>query len=340
MVNKVIFILPYFGELPNYFPLWLNSAKYNFSYDFLFITDTDIDKYDLPNNVKYKKTTFDQLVIRVKSCFPFPVSISSHYKICDYKPAYGLIFNDEIRGYSHWGYCDIDLTLGNLNHFINEEMLVSGEKIGIFAHLIILPNTKKINNLMLQDDIWPVDIHKALISSKLFNLAEAGGINQVFSRNNWQQRALPIADIIYDDAVVRSRVCKALYQIHYYHCDKTFCLYMDTVGEKQVEREIAYIHYQKRKMALDNNLDYAQPIIYQQNIVTNFQLEDSYGILKTTEDSELRRRLHGYKRKALAATGYVIGFSKYDIRSKRRQSIQNIKDHNMSSYAFYSTLNN
>lgn len=32
---SIALLLPYFGSLPNYFQLWLDSAKYNGKFDFL-----------------------------------------------------------------------------------------------------------------------------------------------------------------------------------------------------------------------------------------------------------------------------------------------------------------
>ena len=34
-MKKIIIIIPYFGEFPNYFDLWMKSVKYNSDIDFL-----------------------------------------------------------------------------------------------------------------------------------------------------------------------------------------------------------------------------------------------------------------------------------------------------------------
>lgn len=34
-----------------------------------------------------------------------------------------MVFEDFITGYSHWGYCDLDMVLGNLPYFVEAEEL-------------------------------------------------------------------------------------------------------------------------------------------------------------------------------------------------------------------------
>ena len=45
--------------------------------------------------------------------------------MAEYKPAFGVVFEDFLTGYSHWGYCDLDMVLGNLPLFIEQAELAS-----------------------------------------------------------------------------------------------------------------------------------------------------------------------------------------------------------------------
>ena len=60
MDKKICLIILYFGKLPNYFDLWLNSCKYNSSIDFLIFTD-DRTEYDYPKNVRVIYTSFEKI---------------------------------------------------------------------------------------------------------------------------------------------------------------------------------------------------------------------------------------------------------------------------------------
>lgn len=50
-MKKIILILPYFGKLPNFFYLWLQSAINNSTIDFLIVTDCVI-QYEIESNIK------------------------------------------------------------------------------------------------------------------------------------------------------------------------------------------------------------------------------------------------------------------------------------------------
>ena len=45
--------------------------------------------------------------------------VNSPYKLCDYKPVYGLIFDEDLQDYDFWGHCDVDLIFGDIRKFIN-----------------------------------------------------------------------------------------------------------------------------------------------------------------------------------------------------------------------------
>ena len=41
-MRKIVLIVPYFGKMPTYFELWMLSASYNKSIDFVILTDNEI----------------------------------------------------------------------------------------------------------------------------------------------------------------------------------------------------------------------------------------------------------------------------------------------------------
>jgi len=53
----------------------------------------------------------------------FEVDIESEYKLCDFKPAYGLIFSEHFKDYDFWGYCDIDIIFGNIRAYMTDVLL-------------------------------------------------------------------------------------------------------------------------------------------------------------------------------------------------------------------------
>lgn len=64
--HKIAFIVPYFGKLPNYFNLWLKSAKMNPQVDVFFFTDNE-EPQGLSKNIHWVKTTFADVKARAQS---------------------------------------------------------------------------------------------------------------------------------------------------------------------------------------------------------------------------------------------------------------------------------
>ena len=126
--SSICLVILYFGKLPNYFNLWLTSCKYNNTINFLLFTD-DKTKYDYPNNVRVIYTTFEEIRNQIQSKFDFRITLEKPYKLCDFKPAYGYIFNKYLKGYDFWGHCDLDVIFGNLRKFLPEEILKEYDKI-------------------------------------------------------------------------------------------------------------------------------------------------------------------------------------------------------------------
>ena len=141
-MKKCCFIIPYFGNFPNYFQQFLNSCKTNQDYDWLIITD-NVENYNYPKNVKKIKMSFPQLRDLIQSKFDFQIALEKPFKLCDYRPAFGYIFTDFLSDYKWWGHCDIDTLMGDLNDFITDDMLIEYDKLFTLGHFIMYKNNIK-----------------------------------------------------------------------------------------------------------------------------------------------------------------------------------------------------
>lgn len=148
MKNKICLILPYYGVFPNYFHLWINSASYNSFIDFYIITDSDFP-YQLPNNIHKKSISLNEIKQRLQEKTKKKIVLSSPYKLCDYKPAYGLIFEDIIHNYDYWGWCDPDIIFGDLRLIINESSIEEYDVIGGAGAFTVCKNTELLKKCFL-----------------------------------------------------------------------------------------------------------------------------------------------------------------------------------------------
>lgn len=146
-MKKALIIIPYFGKLPPWFQLYLNSAKSGLV-DFLLYTD-DHTPFTFPDNFSVKYYTFKDF----KEYFisnagtELYLNLDHPYKLCDYRPLYGKVFQDDLKGYEYWGFADIDLIFGDIDLFIKPYMNSEFDKLFQYGHFSLLRNDEHINNL-------------------------------------------------------------------------------------------------------------------------------------------------------------------------------------------------
>lgn len=143
-MKRIVLIIPYFGNLPNNFKVFLKSCKYNPTVDFIIFSDCEVS-LEIPGNVHFIKKDFEWIKQLINEKFNNKFSIERPYKLCDYKPAYGYLFEEYIKDYDFWGHCDLDLIFGNIRKFLTEEILENYEKIFEYGHLTIYKNTLEVN---------------------------------------------------------------------------------------------------------------------------------------------------------------------------------------------------
>ena len=149
--NEVCLIFPYFGEWPGWFTYYLRSCEPNANIDFLFFSEI-LPPEHYPANVKFIFLTKERFIHLVRGKLDVQITLKNSYKLCEFKPAYGKIFEDYIEPYTFWGYGDIDLLYGDLNKFLSCEILDKYEIISphinfIPGHFCILRNIPEIVNL-------------------------------------------------------------------------------------------------------------------------------------------------------------------------------------------------
>ena len=62
------------------------------------------------------QTPLDQLNAKIAAQI-----IDMPYMLVEYKPAFGHIFADHLKEYSHWGYSDLDVVFGDMSRWIDED---------------------------------------------------------------------------------------------------------------------------------------------------------------------------------------------------------------------------
>lgn len=127
---KILILICYYGNFPWYFKYFLHSCKFNPSIDFFIFSDINFED-ELPANVSILKKTLVEIESLASDKLGFKVCIDFPYKLCDFKPAYGLLFSEYTKGYDFWGQSDIDNIYGNIRNFMTDSVLSEFDFISV-----------------------------------------------------------------------------------------------------------------------------------------------------------------------------------------------------------------
>ena len=301
-MKQIALIVPYFGTLPGYFPLWLMSCRYNPEIDFLVFTD-DRRPFDWPENVKVTYMEWEEMQERIRGYFDFPAVLPRPYKLCDYRPAYGEIFAEELTGYAFWGHCDLDVIWGAIRDFVTDELLERYDKLFCRGHFSLYRNCPKINGLYRRETEGRLLYREVFQDEKSRLFDEWTGIDHIFEVSGIPMYDSPVvADIQsgqYHFMVNADREDQERPQVFLWRTDgergRVFRYYRD--GDEIVRQEFMYIHLQKRGMAADSEID-GDFLIVPNTFISGRGLAP-YLDDPETEDEVAAAMIHTYYRKRL-----------------------------------------
>lgn len=296
-MNKVTLILPYFGsKFPNFFQILLDSMYRNNEIKFLIFTNIDTSNVDKRRkNVKFVSTTLESVRSRISKILGYSVELSSAYKLCDYKPFYGLIFEKYLNDSEWWGYFDSDIIFGDLNNFIKSPIFDKYDRIFTHGHLTFYRNVRKVNQLCIKEfKNSSFENYKKVTTSKLiYGFDEWGdtfhgkGLSAIIDETNYISQYDNIS--LFADIYVENFKFITTSHIHL-----NYLVYKNGevtgVDKKQQSRKFLYVHLQKRKI-INHVKDLNAPIYIFPNYLTNDFHEKIKGERKRWEKNDLKRRI-------------------------------------------------
>lgn len=144
---SIVVFIPYFGRFPEWIDLFFETARRNTAIDFLVFTDCDAETFTAPN-IHIRPTTFNQYVERARSWLGLPFDPPDGYKLCDLRPMFGALHEEEFADYDFYGWCDTDLLLGDVRSFYTDAVLAGHDVLSTHAdrisgHFALFRNTRE-----------------------------------------------------------------------------------------------------------------------------------------------------------------------------------------------------
>lgn len=157
-MNKIAIILPYFGKWPDWIDLFIYSCEKNRDIDFIIYTDCPYTN-EHAANVVFHFLKFSDYCNKTSHILNIDFYPDNPYKLCDLKPFYGIVHEDDLTGYDFWGFGDIDVVWGNILKFYTTDLfenydVFSTHNDRLSGHLAILRNNRKYRNLCLEINEW------------------------------------------------------------------------------------------------------------------------------------------------------------------------------------------
>ncbi len=268
---KKTLIIPYFGKFPDYFPLWVNSCADNPDINWLIITDIDND-YPLPDNITVVKKSFNEMREEFQSNFDFKISLDNPYKLCDYKPMYGFLFREYLKDSDFWGYCDMDTIWGQISSFLTDDIFENYDKVLHLGHLCFVRNKKEINENFRNFDSYRIALSSAASYAvdEIPDWAGHPGFNTELKKNGFKiySNYDNIADVEFRVKPFTVGGCSDCFAYRYRN-GKLFSI------SKNGEKEIMYVHFQKRKLQVNVDKNCRDFIVIPNQITDDFSIMES-----------------------------------------------------------------
>jgi hypothetical protein len=237
-------VVPYFGERPAYFPLVVRSMAANPDVSWLLLTDRPVP--DAPPNLEVQRCAFEELARRVRGCFDVPVSVEQPYKLCDFRPAFGEIFADELAGYDFWGHSDVDLVFGRIRDHLPPAAF-EADKILLSGHFSLYRNTPEAA-AWYRHEVGRVSYRDALTNPAAMHFDEWAGIRYIvedLAVPTWHEDV--VFDISFHRYRTRAEAAVGRGPRRYAWEDGEVCEYRLDRG-RPVRRTAMLVHLQKRTL--------------------------------------------------------------------------------------------
>lgn len=264
--KKCVLILPYFGKFNNYFQLFLKSCEKNPTYDWMIFTDST-DEYNYPNNVHVIPMTLQEMKKIAEKKLGFSIRLETPYKLCDYKPTYGFLFEEYIKEYEYWGHCDCDLIFGNLEKILTPLLNQNYDKLFAAGHLTVYKNTKENIRRFMNVYKGKLIYKEAFTTDKIYvfdeDFRDDNNVHSIFMDENLK---IYHDDLSMNPTIYSAKYIRAKYSLEHrtfvndpyikarYYWNNGNIIGLEVIDNEIVSKEYLYMHLQMRKMRLKKEI--------------------------------------------------------------------------------------
>jgi hypothetical protein len=190
-------IVPWAGPLPDWIGDWCANTAHvrsaDHGWDFLL----DVDERRIRDRIEALGVT----------CPPL-----SGRKLCDYRPAFGEMYADEIEGFDFWGHTDLDCVYGRLWDYISDDLL---NGIDVYS------------NDPYPQMCGPFTLYRASVSAHIFRAQE--GWRAIFEDPEHHG---------FDETGIADAIAASSLRVHHGHLEGADSMYVHFTSDKAYPRDL------------------------------------------------------------------------------------------------------
>lgn len=158
MSNNILLFIICYGRVPTYINMVIESIKLNDNIDFIVISNEQVLLSACKNakNIKCIDLPFEDFKHRIDKMLKnnnIDIGIKMEnrqfqtYKICDFRPFFALMYQEFVKDYDFFGWCDLDMIYGNIRKFITDDILDKYNIIQRNGHILLVRNSYVCKNI-------------------------------------------------------------------------------------------------------------------------------------------------------------------------------------------------
>ena len=173
----LIMLSCYFGQWPPWMNFFIESCKWNPDVQWRIYTDCD-EPENRADNVTIVPISFADYKALARERLGIPFDPAQPYKLCDLRPSFGILHEQEIAGYPFFGYGDIDVIYGNIAVFYGalraDFDVLSTHPERASGHFLVLRNTRALRHAFES-----IPDYRALLAQPQHTGADEGAFTEV-----------------------------------------------------------------------------------------------------------------------------------------------------------------
>jgi len=156
--HRIAILIPYFGDWPAWMNFFVESCRWNVGIDWILFNDRPPPE-NRPSNLRYVRISFDSYRNQLSEALGLKLLARDPYKLCDLRPALGLVHADMLKGYDFVGFGDLDVIYGDVRSFYDDQILANYDLISshadrISGHLCLMRNREDVITAFKQAKGW------------------------------------------------------------------------------------------------------------------------------------------------------------------------------------------